>query len=110
MKREKVKVFYFSKNHTAIIQHLTYLRYNKEKKHKDIFVVKVEFLGPIQKEALELEIADLNELAAILQKDEEVNEWLESCAVAVNDTLVASLECPLKDGDKISLLPPVCGG
>jgi len=73
-------------------------------------VVKVEFLGPIEKEALELDIADLNELASILQKDAEVKGWLESCAVAVNDTLVASLEYPLKDGDKISLLPPVCGG
>jgi len=73
-------------------------------------VVKVEFLGPIQKEALELEIENLNELAAILQKDEEVKEWLETCAVAVNDTLVASLDQALKDGDKISLLPPVCGG
>ncbi len=73
-------------------------------------MVKVEFLGPIQKEALELEITNLNELAAILQKDEAMKEWLENSAVAVNDTLVASLEHPLKDGDKISLLPPVCGG
>jgi len=73
-------------------------------------LVRVEFLGPIQKEALELEIVNLNELAAILQKDEEVKEWLENCAVAVNDNLVTSLECELKNGDKISLLPPVCGG
>ncbi|HIP20051.1 MAG TPA: MoaD/ThiS family protein [Sulfurimonas sp.] len=73
-------------------------------------MVRVEFLGPIQKEALELDINNLNELAKILQKDEEVKEWLESCAVALNDTLVTSLEAPLKDGDKISLLPPVCGG
>ena len=73
-------------------------------------MVRVEFLGPIQKEALELEISNLNELPAILQEDKEVSEWLESCAVAVNDTLVSSLEAPLKDGDKISLLPPVCGG
>ena len=73
-------------------------------------MVRVEFLGPIQKEALELDISNLNELPAILQKDKEVSEWLESCAVAINDTLVASLEAPLKDGDKISLLPPVCGG
>jgi len=72
--------------------------------------VRVEFLGPIQKDALELDIANLNELAAILQKDEEVKEWLDNCAVAVNDTLVTSLECELKNGDKISLLPPVCGG
>ena len=73
-------------------------------------MVRVEFLGPIQKEALELEITNLNELAAILQKDEEVKEWLDNCAVAVNDNLVTSLECALKNGDKISLLPPVCGG
>jgi molybdopterin synthase sulfur carrier subunit len=73
-------------------------------------MVRVEFLGPIQKDALELDIRNLNELAEILQKDEEMSEWLKNCAVAVNDTLVSSLECELKDGDKISLLPPVCGG
>lgn len=73
-------------------------------------MIKVEFLGPIQKDSLELEITNLNELAKILQQDEEMKEWLENCAVAVNDTLVSSLETPLKDGDKISLLPPVCGG
>ncbi len=73
-------------------------------------MVRVEFLGPIQKDALELEITNLNELAAILQEDKELSEWLENSAVAVNDTLVSSLEAVLKDGDKISLLPPVCGG
>ena len=73
-------------------------------------MIRVEFLGPIQKPALELDINNLNELAAILQEDEAMSEWLANCAVAVNDTLVASLEAPLKDGDKISLLPPVCGG
>jgi len=73
-------------------------------------MVKVEFLGPIQKETLALEITNLNELAEILQKDDDVSEWLKSCAVAVNDTLVSSLNIELKDGDKISLLPPVCGG
>jgi len=73
-------------------------------------MIKVEFLGPIQKPTLELEISNLNELAAILQKDEEMHDWLANCAVAVNDTLVSSLECKLEDGDKVSLLPPVCGG
>ncbi len=73
-------------------------------------MIRVDFLGPIQKEALELDITNLNELAIILQSDTEVSNWLESCAVALNDTLVTSLEVPLKDGDKISLLPPVCGG
>ena len=73
-------------------------------------MIRVEFLGPIQKPSLELEINNLNELATILQEDKEMSEWLENCAVAVNDTLVSSLEHPLADGDKISLLPPVCGG
>lgn len=73
-------------------------------------MIRVEFLGPIQKPSLELDIQNLSELAAILQKDDEMSEWLTNCAVAVNDTLVSSLESPLKDGDKVSLLPPVCGG
>ena len=73
-------------------------------------MVRVEFLGPIQKEPLELEIANLNELAAILQEDKELSEWLANSAVAVNDSIVASLDVTLNDGDKISLLPPVCGG
>ena len=73
-------------------------------------MVRVEFLGPIQKEALEVEAATLRDVATALQDDAEVKDWLESCAVAVNDTLVKSLDTPLKSGDKVSLLPPVCGG
>ena len=73
-------------------------------------MVRLEFLGPIQKEPLELDITNLNELAKILQDDKGMTKWLSNSAVAINDTLVSSLEAPLKDGDKISLLPPVCGG
>ena len=73
-------------------------------------MVRVEFLGPIQKDPLELEITNLNQLAEILQEDKDVSEWLQNSAVAVNDTLVGSLDVELKDGDKVSLLPPVCGG
>ena len=73
-------------------------------------MVRVEFLGPIQKEPLELDITNLNELAKILQDDKEMQKWLENSAVAVNDTLVSSRDVELKDGDKVSLLPPVCGG
>jgi len=73
-------------------------------------LVRVEFLGPIQKEPLELDINNLNELATILQDDKDMQEWLQNSAVAVNDTLVSSREYPLNDGDKIVLLPPVCGG
>ncbi len=73
-------------------------------------MVRVEFLGPIQKAPLELNISDLSQLATVLQEDKAMSEWLKNCAVAVNDTLVSSLSHTLKDGDKVSLLPPVCGG
>lgn len=73
-------------------------------------MVKVEFLGPINKDSLELEINNLSQLSEILKSDEDVSTWLETCAVAINDTLVSSKDADLKDGDKISLLPPVCGG
>jgi len=73
-------------------------------------LVRVEFLGPIQKEPLYLEITNLNELAKILQNDAQMQEWLQNSAVAVNDTLVSSRDIELKDGDRVVLLPPVCGG
>ena len=73
-------------------------------------MIRVEFLGPIQKEALEIDIQNLNQLASLLQDDKEMQEWLQNSAVAVNDTLICSLDYELKDGDKVSLLPPVCGG
>jgi len=73
-------------------------------------MVRVEFLGPIQKAPLEMQAASLREVSDALGKDAAMKSWLESCAVAVNDTLVASLDTPLKPGDKVSLLPPVCGG
>lgn len=73
-------------------------------------MVKVEFLGPINKNSIEVEIKNLNELGAILQNDEEVSSWLENCAVAINDTLVSTKDVALNSGDRVSLLPPVCGG
>jgi len=73
-------------------------------------MIRVEFLGPIQQDNLELDINNLSELAIILQETPEMKEWLENSAVAVNDTIVSSLEHPLKDGDVVSMLPPVCGG
>lgn len=73
-------------------------------------MVHVEFLGPIQKKPLELEAQTLKEVADILNQDDELKEWLANSAVAINDMLVSSLEIKLNDGDKISLLPPVCGG
>lgn len=73
-------------------------------------MVKVEFLGPINKNVMEIDISNLTELSTILKNDEQVSTWLETCAVAINDTLISSKDVVLKDGDRISLLPPVCGG
>ena len=73
-------------------------------------MVQVEFLGPINKESMSLDIKNLNELSEILKNDNDVSSWLSKCAVAVNDTMVCSKDIALNDGDKISLLPPVCGG
>ncbi|NLO17063.1 MAG: molybdopterin synthase sulfur carrier subunit [Arcobacter butzleri] len=73
-------------------------------------MVKVEFLGPINKKSLELDITTLDELKVILQKDQEVASWLVNSAIAINDKLISSKDIDLNDGDKISILPPVCGG
>ncbi len=73
-------------------------------------MVKIEFLGPINKESINVDITNLNELSEILKSDNDISSWLETCAVAVNDTLVSSKDIVLNDGDRVSLLPPVCGG
>ena len=73
-------------------------------------MVKVEFLGPINKDSIEVEISNLSELSDILKSDSEVSTWLETCAVAINDTLISTRDVVLNDGDRVSLLPPVCGG
>ena len=73
-------------------------------------MVKVEFLGPIGKAPVEMEADTLADVAEKLKEDGTVKEWLPKCAVALNDTMVSDLNMPLKDGDKISVLPPVCGG
>ncbi|MFA7084117.1 MAG: MoaD/ThiS family protein [Arcobacteraceae bacterium] len=73
-------------------------------------MVNIEFLGPIKKEPLQLEITNLSQLSEVLKQDTQLVSWLESCAVAVNDVLVSSKDVELKSGDKVSLLPPVCGG
>jgi len=73
-------------------------------------MVTVEFLGPINKDTMNLDINNLKQLSDVLKDDREVSTWLETCAVAVNDTLISSKDVNLEDGDKVSLLPPVCGG
>jgi len=73
-------------------------------------MVTVEFLGPIKREPVKMEAKTLADVAKELKKDPELRKWLSECAVAVNDTLIEKSDIALKEGDRISLLPPVCGG
>lgn len=72
--------------------------------------VKVEFLGPINENTIYVEINNLNELGAILKENKSLEQWLSISAIAVNDVLVSDKNIKLKNGDKVSILPPVCGG
>lgn len=73
-------------------------------------MVRIEFLGPIAQPSIEMEAESLAQVARALRENAQIKPWLDTSAVAVNDTLVGDLDTPLKDGDKVSLLPPVCGG
>ena len=73
-------------------------------------MVDIEFLGPIDRKSISLDVSTLDEVSLKLQNDKELSDWLEKCAIAVNDEIVFNRDIKLKDGDKISLLPPVCGG
>ena len=73
-------------------------------------MIKVEFLGPIGKAPVEMEAGTLADVSRKLKEDGTLSEWLDKCAVALNDTMVNDLSTVLKDGDKVSILPPVCGG
>ena len=73
-------------------------------------MVRVEFLGPIARESLEIEASSVQEIADRLKGDESLREWLPKCAVALNDEMISDLSIELRDGDRVTLLPPVCGG
>jgi len=73
-------------------------------------VARIEFLGPIGKKPIEIDINNLKDLKKIFSNDDDIKEWLKICAVAVNDTITKTLDLKIEPNDKISLLPPVCGG
>ncbi len=73
-------------------------------------MVKVEFLGPIGLDSIEMDIKSLKELSIYMKNSNELKDWAINSAVAVNDVIVTDINYELKDGDKISILPPVCGG
>lgn len=72
-------------------------------------MVSVEFMGPIARESITLEALNLSEVATLLKKDPDIASWLDKCAIAINDKMVSG-NVWLNDGDRITLLPPVCGG
>ncbi|TLE01929.1 MoaD/ThiS family protein [Helicobacter japonicus] len=74
-------------------------------------MIKVDFLGPMSSiPSRELEANSLKELKEILKQDESLHLWLDISAVAVNDEIIEELSHPLQNGDRVALLPPVCGG
>lgn len=73
-------------------------------------MVHVEFLGPIGLDTMHIEASTLQELKVALKKVPQLHAWLENSAVAVNDVLINDIHTRLNDGDRISILPPVCGG
>ena len=74
-------------------------------------MIKVGVLGPMSSiPSRELEANSLKELKEILKQDESLHLWLDISAVAVNDEIIEELSHPLQNGDRVALLPPVCGG
>jgi len=73
-------------------------------------MVIVEFAGPLNKDKIQLNITSLKELSDFILKDDNLKEWADNLAVAVNDEIVTDINFELKDGDRVTLLPPVCGG
>ena len=73
-------------------------------------MVKVEFMGPIGLPTREFDVKNLSELKDALHAIPEVKKWLDISAIAVNNTIVNTLDFELADGDRVVVLPPVCGG
>jgi len=73
-------------------------------------MIKVEFLGPIGKAPIEIDAETLADVSEKLKEDDTLSTWLDKCAVALNDVTVNDLHTVLQDGDRVSILPPVCGG
>jgi molybdopterin synthase sulfur carrier subunit len=73
-------------------------------------MVRVEFLGPIGKPPMDVDVKNLEELSSLLKQDSTLLSWIENSAIAINDVIVKDKATLLNDGDKVSLLPPVCGG
>lgn len=67
-------------------------------------------MGPLGNKTFQSQAEDFHALKQELQAIPELNGWLKDCAIALNNEIVTSLDTPIKNGDKVVLLPPVCGG
>lgn len=65
-------------------------------------MITIEFLGPINKKPIQIDIQNLNELSEVLKQDESLKSWLKNSTVAIKDTLVKDTNHILNDGDKVS--------
>lgn len=71
----------------------------------------VNFLGPINKSPINIEVNSFDELKNELHKINELKQWIPICAIAINNTIAQTTDdIVIKNDDVISLLPPVCGG
>ncbi|MDE5591506.1 MAG: MoaD/ThiS family protein [Helicobacter sp.] len=73
-------------------------------------MIQIEFLGPLGNKTIQSQAKDFYALKEELQRIPEIKPWLQDCAIALNNEIISSLNTPLKPGDKVTLLPPVCGG
>ncbi|RAX54740.1 molybdopterin synthase sulfur carrier subunit [Helicobacter sp. 16-1353] len=74
-------------------------------------MVKVNFLGPIGLDSMEIDVKNFSELKEKLYEIKTLKDWLPLCAIALNDEIIQNTSnITFKDNDNISLLPPVCGG
>jgi molybdopterin synthase sulfur carrier subunit len=70
--------------------------------------VIIKFLGPIAKDDMVVKVTNGEELKNVIKENID-EKWFSTIAIALNDKIVSNLD-EIKDGDVISLLPPVCGG
>lgn len=73
-------------------------------------MIEIELLGPLGNTTYTSNATSLHALKKELQEIPEISVWLKDCAIAINNTIISSLDTPIQEGDKIALLPPVCGG
>ena len=77
-------------------------------------MITVNFLGPFNKESMQIELEKINtveDLAEKLKKDDSISsELLDLSAIAINDEVILDKTHQLNNNDVISILPPVCGG